>query len=281
MNYFNKFPIISYDGKLAKNLLVRTKLSDSTKSNKLAYYPYTMTEEDRVDILANDYYDNPGYTWLVWMSNDIIDPYYGLPLSEQDFFNFITLKYGSFDKAMRKTFYYRVNWVDNQEEQLTISQYITLPGSHRKYYDPLLDNYGQVQSYKRKQDDQIASTNKIVALMVSGLTDTFTVGEELQVNGTNYAFCTSSSNTQVLVQHVVGQFVVGDIITGKESGLTATVETSSVLAETIPSGELVFWTLVSCFEYEQELNESKKNIQLLDAKYANKAEADLKRLMGQ
>ena len=64
MNYFNKLPTIIYDGQLAKNLLARAKLSDSTRNNKLTFQRYTINELDRVDVLSNYYYDNPGYSWF-------------------------------------------------------------------------------------------------------------------------------------------------------------------------------------------------------------------------
>lgn len=281
MNYFDKLPSIVYDGHTVKNLLARAKLADSTKANRMAFYPYTMDSSvDRVDILSNNYYDSPGYAWLIWMANDVVDPYYDLPLSEDDFFGFITKKYGSLENAMRKVKCYRSNWYWNTEQRLSIAEYNGLAPAFKKYYEPvvLTDDY-LVQSYRRRQEDTILSTNRVVTISMSASTGTFKVGEEVAVNGTNYGFCTYSSNTVVSVQHVTGTFNAGNVITGKESGATGTVSTSTIISQTLASTEASYWTQVTFFEYEQELNEMKKEIQLLDIRYKAQAEADLKRIM--
>lgn len=281
MNYFDKLPSIVYDGHTVKNLLARAKLADSTKANRMAFYPYTMDSSiDRVDVLSNNYYDSPGYAWLIWMANDVVDPYYDLPLSEDDFFGFIMKKYGSLETAMRKVKCYRSNWYWNTEQRLTIAEYNGLAPAFKKYYEPvvLTDDY-LVQSYRRRQEDTILSTNRVVTINLSTSTGTFKVGEEIAVDGTNYGFCTYSSNTVVSVQHVTGAFNTGNAIVGKESGATGTVSTSRIISQTLASTEASYWTPVTFFEYEQELNEMKKEIQLLDIRYKAQAEADLKRIM--
>lgn len=277
MNYFDKLPTITYSGYDAKNLLVRSKLSDRTKSNKLAYYPYTMDESDRVDTLSDNYYDSPGYTWLVWFANDVVDPYYDMPISYDDFGNYIVAKYGSIESAMRKIKYYRTNWYGD-ETRLTPTEYSNLTPSYLKYYEPIVnENYTPI-AYKRKQEDSIVNTNRIITIDISNPSGTFTIGEEIQVNGTNYAFCTFANNTSVTCQHVHGSFSEGNTITGQESGVTATVVSVTTVANTIAATDSLYWEAVSYFQYEEELNASKKEIVLLDVRYKNQADSELKRM---
>ena len=278
MNYFNKIPSINYNGYTVKNLLARAKLSDRTKSNKTAFYPYTISESERVDILSNDYYDNPGYTWLIWLTNNTVDPYYDMPLSEDDFFNFIVSKYGSYEAAARKTKFYRIKW--DGEGRLTQSEFNGIAGAFKKYYDPVVDSNYSVQAYKRKKDDQIAQTNKVVSLTFTSEITPFIVGEEIRVNLDNYAFVTFSNTTVTTCHHVVGAFESSNTITGQESNVTATIATSTIISETVASTEAAFWEPVSFFEYEREMNEMKKEIQLLDVRYRGQAETELKRVMG-
>lgn len=278
MNYFNKIPTINYNGYTVKNLLARAKLSDATKNNRVAFYPYTLTELERADILSNDYYDSPAYTWLIWLANDIVDPYFDLPLNEDDLYNHVITKYGSYDAAARKIKFYRMKY--NSETRITIAEFNGLSSAFKKYYDPVVDrNYG-VQAYKLKKDEQTAQTNKIIELTLTAEITPFTIGEEIRVDTNNYAFVVSSTSTSVICQHVTGEFSASDTIVGQESGVSGTIASVAILTQTIAAIDAVFWEPVTFLEYETELNEMRKEIQLLDVRYKGQAEKELKRVMG-
>jgi hypothetical protein len=287
MNYFDKLPTITYNDNLVKNLLARARLSDSVRKQKTAFYPYTMDGADRIDNLSNLYYDNPGYSWLIWLTNNTVDPYFDLPLSEEDLFSHIVAKYGSFELAQRKIKLFRTNWYDNTDQELTVAQFDALASSYKKYYEPVLDNVLNVAKYVRKRRDETVATNKIVSAAISSVTGTFKVGEEIRVNGTNYAFCTYVSATALTLQHVVG--TLSGTVTGQESGATATIPLRLVndvlvpdvtpLKETLAAQDNSFWSPVTFLEYEQELNEAKKQIKLLDVRFASQADSDLRRVM--
>jgi hypothetical protein len=277
MNYFNKIPTIIYDGQVAKNLLARAKLSDKTMKNKGTFYPYTMDDTDRADTISQHYYEKPGYTWLIWMANNVIDPYYSLALTEDDFNNYIISKYGSQAKAMRKIAFYRTKF--NSETRISSSQFSELIPRFMKYYEPVLDAYGVILEYRRKVDKDITNTNKIITLTLSSVTGQLTVGEEVQVDGTNYAFVTLVDGNTISCQHVNGTFASGNTITAKESGITATVVSATTIIETIAFTDAAYWEAISYYDYERELNEDKKEVNLLDARYKSQAESELKRLM--
>jgi len=277
MNYFNKIPTIIYNGQVAKNLLTRAKLSDQTMNNKTSFYPYIMDETDRVDTLSQHYYDNPGYTWLIWMANNTIDPYYSMPLTEDDLNNYLIDKYGSVERAMRKIAFYRTSY--NSETRISVSDYSTLPSRFMKYYEPVFDNYVNIKEYKRKSDTDITNTNKIITITLTVVNGIFAVDEEIQVDGTNYAFVTLVDGNTITCQHVNGTFSVDDVITGKDSGAYGTITSVTTLVETIAFTDVLYWEPVTYYDYERELNEDKKNIKLLDARFKRQAESELKRLM--
>lgn len=278
MNYFNKLPTISYNGFTAKNLLARAKLSEKTKNNKLAFYPYTMDGQDRVDNISEDYYDSPGYTWLVWFANGVVDPYYDMTLSEDNFVNHLVSNYGSVENAMRKIKYFRTNWY-NSEAQLTPNEFEALPASHKRYFNPVVKSDYVVHSYKRKQEDDVVNTNKILNITLTNSVGVFTIGEEIQVDAYNYATVTGSNTSVVACQHVIGEFAPAEILTGQESGALAEVVEVTTLVETIASTDAAFWSPVTIFDYEQELNEKKKDIVLIDARHTGQTENELKRIM--
>ena len=285
MNYFNKIPSITYNGYTCKNLLARAAISSETKANKQIFYPYTMQNEMRVDQLADRYYDSSEYTWIVWYSNDTVDPYYDYPLTQNEFERFITDKYGSVEEAQRKIYYYRVDW-SNDAAILSISQFESLSGSFKKYYDPIVNADLTLVGYRRKREDDTVATNRVLSLSVSNVSNStvnFTAGEEIRIDPTNYAFCTASNNTVVTVQHITGSFTANSTytptITGQESGIQATVTAVNQIAVTSAWTDAIYWSPVTYYEYEEELNERKKEMQLIDVRYASQLDNELQRVM--
>src|SRR5210317_1556442 len=92
--YFENFPIIDYDGIKVRDITRRNKFIRSIENNPLLYLPYTVSEGERIEYVANFYYGSTDYSWLVCMANNILDPYHDWPLSEQEFKDYLISKYG-------------------------------------------------------------------------------------------------------------------------------------------------------------------------------------------
>lgn len=279
MNYFDKIPTITYNDNLCKNLLARARLSDNVRKQKTAFYPYTMDAEDRVDNLSNMYYDDPGYTWLIWMTNNTIDPYFDFPLNEDDFNSYIISKYGSYYNAAHKIKVYRNNWYDNTDQSLTVALYNALSDGTQRYFEPVLDSNLNVAKYVRKRHDELVATNKIMTLSFASTNGTFIVGEEVRVGDLNRAFITYVGTNTITIQHITGSFEDGDSVVGQESTAAATITTATTITTTLAGIDNSYWNPVTYLEYEQDINEAKKVIKLLDNRFTNQAESDLRRVM--
>lgn len=280
MNYFNKLPTINYNGFTAKNLLARAVISDTTQKNDTIFYPYTIKEDDgRVDNLSQNYYDNPGYSWLIWHTNNIIDPYYGLPLDDLDLYWFIDSKYGSFSEAERKIAFYRCNG-KTDSRILTPEQYSALLPSERKYWNPRLDLNFQIIGYERKNEPRIVNTNKILYIQLQITSGPGFLADEKVSQGTSiWGWSTTSDANMIMLQHINGVFSAGSTIQGETSGTVATITTVTVVSETSAAENPLYWEPVSYAQFEQEENEKKRDIRLLDNRYKSQIEADLKRVM--
>lgn len=92
--YFENFPTIEYEGQRVKDITRRNQFTKLVSTNPLLYMPYTVREGERPEDIANFYYGSTDYTWLVYVSNNIIDPYHQWPMSEADFNNYLIEKYG-------------------------------------------------------------------------------------------------------------------------------------------------------------------------------------------
>lgn len=287
MKYFDKLPLINYDGKISRNILSRAQLTPETRSNISAFYPYTMEEGDRSDTLSYLYYDNPDYMWLIWMANNVIDPYYDMPLSEENFIAYITSKYGSVDEAKQRIVHWRNDWAPD-ESVLTPAQYDALEVSYdeqtgkrvnkKKYFDPILDIYFSVSGYKRKQTDWLATTNKTVTFQAT-VTGTPIVGERISINSNNFGYVVSVDGTTVILQHIIGSFALGNTLTGSKSGATMNITNDPYVQVNIPDEEIGYWNPISAMDHERLINDKKKELTLIDARYKQIVGDELARIM--
>lgn len=113
-NYFSYFPKTPHDltkhGQRVQltNILRRFKVSSDVANRADAYYTYDIQEGDRPDTIAEKYYGNANYAWLVLHFNDIEDVRFDWPLSTVDFGAYIVGKYGSLAAAQAKVEEYRI-----------------------------------------------------------------------------------------------------------------------------------------------------------------------------
>lgn len=101
--YFNNIPSIEYGSKVARNLLARPIIKTKILANPTLIYDYTIQDGQRPDQIADAYYGNVNFVWLVFLVNNIVDPYYDWPLTSNQFKEFITDKYGSVEDSKNTT----------------------------------------------------------------------------------------------------------------------------------------------------------------------------------
>lgn len=96
-NYFEKFPKIRYPLGTKEvettDLTVRFKIIDKMMKRPDSYYNYYWQDSDRVDIIADKYYGDSRYSWLVQLSGEVWDWIYDLPLTGELFEEYLLQKY--------------------------------------------------------------------------------------------------------------------------------------------------------------------------------------------
>ena len=109
-NYFSKFAKVQYLGKSAVNISRRVKVLEQLYSTPTAYLSYTIKEGERPEDIAYYYYEDITKVWLVFLANNIVDPYSQWPLDQSNFESYIIAKY----QAQSGTTGYNVlNWTRN------------------------------------------------------------------------------------------------------------------------------------------------------------------------
>ena len=124
--YFSDFPQIEYQAKIARSIMARPRIASSLLSNPAAIYSYTINNDLRPDQVAHLYYGDSELLWLIFLANNIVDPYYGWPLSQHTFEDFIISKYGTIANAKSTIKHYRYQEKDKvTDEQFKTKEIIT------------------------------------------------------------------------------------------------------------------------------------------------------------
>ena len=287
--YFEKFPKITYGNTQVVDITHRVAILESFSKNPYVFYPYDLTDNERADQLSNRYYNDPYKTWVVYLGNKIIDPYYEWYLTETQFNEFLSLKYGSAQHAFEKVKYYRNNWVG--KDNLNVGGYDALPATTKKYWEPVYGSMNQILEYKRRQIDWIVNTNRIVQYVVGN--STFTNNEIVDIhfssNFTGQGQFVYSTNTNIYVRHTNGvvtsnnTVIVGanSYIFGRESLVNTTFTSASLQIENLLPEEEVYFAPVYDYDYEKERNEFNKSVRLIDNRLTNKIVKDFRDLMKQ
>lgn len=288
-NYFENFGLQQYGDKneVSRKLTTRANIAQSVMKQTSAFYPYTIKQGERPDTLSFLYYSKPDLEWLIFFANDIIDPYYDWYLTPEQLNAYVVKKYGSIAVAQTRTRHYETVWV-GQDVNITVDAYSALTANTtvnlRKYWEPNVDDFDKVISYRRKKLSLTTTTNQIISLPIANTNGTFIIGEDVyQQDGstiTASASLLTANSTYATAQHVTGSFVTTRSIIGADSAANTTLTDSPiVLKQNIPTQELIYWSPVSYYDYEDQLNESRKNLKLISSEYASMAENNLTSLM--
>lgn len=257
--YFEKFPLTEYTSNVAIDITKRTGLLEKVSQNPLVFYPYELDSGERPDHLSYRYYDDQYKTWLIYLTNKIVDPYYEWYLTNEEFERFIIKKYGSLEYARKKIKHYRNDWID--KEKITVSAYNALTPRQKTFWKPVYNfdyqtkeayyidktmsqetypghrfqervtapRSSSIMAYERKQEDWIVNTNKLISYKVSNTN--FNVGEICKLyfdnynQGTGQVDVVSAINGTVYLNNLTGTY---DIEVTQEEVLRKTTSQSFV-----------------------------------------------------
>ena len=103
---FKNYPIVTYNGRLARNLMVSSKFVQDVFNNPVAFVEYTVKDDESPEQVAFNFYGSSYYSWLVLLSNKILDVHNEWPKSYKQFTDFLVQKYGSIPAAKETILHY-------------------------------------------------------------------------------------------------------------------------------------------------------------------------------
>ena len=131
--YFSLIPDIKYDLKpisypfsesdyiTAKNFFRRFQINKDIFDYSVYYTKYSVVNGDRLDTIANESFGDPSYDWIIALTNNMINPMFGLPLEDAQLVAYVEEKYG--DEAFSGIHHYETLEVttDQRVDGITVN----------------------------------------------------------------------------------------------------------------------------------------------------------------
>ena len=295
--YFNYFPKTFYTSnndvngvEAITNIISRFAFDSQLKENTSAFYPYQVQDSDTPEIIADKYYGNVEYHWVVLLFNNIIDPQFDWPLKSDTLIDYIDKKYTA----------NATNFVDDAN----MPRYLLLASSGTPPYASLLtesingrmlgdiNNSGLVLAsdarlYELYNDSALSWTSSARTYI------DYIMRPIIAANPTKYASLVTSTTGITWAQtHIKNYF---KIITTNANDGTITVEKITLdantyanvgatsISATTQAGEVVTIATTkdtqTYYDYEVEENESKREINLVKSDFLPQIEKEFKRVI--
>ena len=284
--YFVRFPVIQYGNNSIVDITKRTAMIETVSNNPYIFYPYEISQEERPDQFSDRYFGDSYKSWIIYISNKIVDPYYEWYLTENQFNEVLIKKYGSVRNAYQKINFYRNDYYNSTN--ITISSYNALPVNLKSYWTPVYNN-DKIKEYTRKQNDHKLTTNKILSYTVANTN--FIRDEICTIKFNNNDFGQGqvlfSANNNLKIQHVSGTYLANSTVTisagsyiyGTESKVNTHFSTTSLVINNIPEGEEMYWAPITYADFEKEINEYNKSVRIIDKRLTDTISDNLTELM--
>ena len=169
--YFSKFPLTVYDVKGNKNfkllpdILRRVKLRSGLASSRFVFDKYNVKEGEKPEDVAFKYYGDAQYHWVIMMVNNITDRYYEWPMTQADFADFLTDKYGAGSEDS----------VHHYELAQTSGATTSIDNSHMLEVNSDTDNATSISNrqFEERQQDKFRQINLLDERYLDAFTEEF------------------------------------------------------------------------------------------------------------
>ena len=101
MSYFSRFPMMVYDVKgndnykLLPDILRRVKQRNAIASGQFIFDTYDVINGEKPEDIAYKWFGDAQLHWVILMTNNVTDRFYQWPMSQPQFAEFLTDKYGA------------------------------------------------------------------------------------------------------------------------------------------------------------------------------------------
>jgi hypothetical protein len=277
--YFSYYPTAIYSSKAVTDLIVRTKIKDTWLSNPKLYYQYRYKDGDRAEHLAQKYYGDERLHWIILFTNNIFDVNWELPMTYEVFNRYIDDKYKDLGALESKTgLQYAQTTPDpiyKFQKKITITN---SEGSTTNYYTIDEKTY-----YNLTETPQIYSTGLTRVKYISTVAgdNTIIISDTVGINSGDIITGNSNIPTGSRIGSRVSnnEYTINSIATGTEqlakSFITSVYNGATIYEESRRSPQ------VTIYERELDVNETKRDIRILNKTYVQQAVTEFVKLLKQ
>lgn len=132
MAYFKEFPLTNYSNTLSRNIILKSAIVKSIMDKASVFYNYIIQEGYRPDMVAYEEYGSSDYDWVVYLSNNLVDPYYDWPIDGKNFKAYIEAKYNTDMYTLQsQILHYKYTGLTNEtDEQIAMTNWTMTPETH-------------------------------------------------------------------------------------------------------------------------------------------------------
>jgi hypothetical protein len=317
--YFRYFPEVTHSGFQVADVTKKVRFLDQLSGDPYLFLPYTVKEGDKPEDISYLYYGSVDYVWTIYLANNIIDPYQEWPMDQSRLDRYIEEKYtyACAECAINSTNIFNVTktefiiLLDAYDKNISTAEipfyteryaraydYI-VAGINQTYLNTVLTNFRNLlfaESYS--YDPRLvtsAQKTEIFNLTNDFVTDIYMTnaeGGEMDIptdlreiivripdknilqeefNVLNWTKLTTSSVRNIL------HYVNVDDPEYKISVETYNLSTGATpLVNGFVSSE---WRAVRAYDYEFEENENRRQIFVVDRRYIDQVERELKSIL--
>lgn len=260
-NYFKVFPKTVYDNRLVTDITRKAKIMELLATDPYAILPYTVKEDERPEDVAYYYYGDQDKVWLVYLANNIIDPYSQWPMNDDNLYQTLLKKYASSTMSFSSS---NVNVTNNT---------ITLSMHKLSNTDPVIYTKGLASTLP------LSSSNTYYVIFVDQNTIKLASSAANAIAGTALDLTTAGDGT---IERNVPVYLTSTAITSNVSyAYHVNNSDLKINLDTYLYGGVNIndWNVVRVYDYEIEKNEDWRHIYLINKNYAMQLQNDLKKVI--
>jgi hypothetical protein len=286
-----------------KNLFKRGKLREDIFGNLQFFEKYSIIGDERPDSVAYKFYNDETLDWVVLLSNNILNIQSEWPMTQYTFDKVMLKKYGSYDELYSGIHHYETEEIKNSLGVTVLKSGIKINPTWKtngNFLEIINSKIANISS-----GDSVIPSNVVTVYMIDSIPN-LEVGSQIAINNVSEP----QYNGRHIITEILGQFdgnvtafryelsFIPDIALPtlteprKEEVLFTIQGTSEITANSYyyeywdpglgystQISSTSFVRTVTNYEYENELQESKRNIYVLKPRYLNVVFNDMDDIM--
>ena len=262
-NYFKLFPTITYDNRFVTDITRRVRIVEQLATDPYAILPYIVKEGERPEDVAYYYYGDQNKVWMVYLANNIVDPYIQWPLDDQNLYYTLLKKYQISGLAFTNS------------DVDVVANTIKLTGHTLKNTDPIIYSDGLTAPAP------LVSGTTYYTIFVDENTIKLASSASNAINGVAIDLTTQGAGS--FERDMVVFFNSTQITSNIMYAVRSDDQTVQINYDTYQYGNIVpsEWNIVRVYEHEVLQNENKRHIFLINRNYASQLQRDLKKVINE